>query len=480
MKADKIINYLRAGFSGFWLHTSEPDHVKSTVYKMILDFTRKDGGKYALIDWTINSDQNDPKAAILGLTQAEENTILFMFNGHWYADKPPIVQTVQDNLRLWSNQGKAVVFVSPSKKIPMELEKDFILLDLSLPDEDEIESIIKIISPSDDLIPTGVARDRLINSCKGLTRAELENVLALSVVETEGNSFSTAVINEHKAMAVQKTGYLDVLKGDLNFSDIVGYDNFKQFILETIDNPKAKGVMAIGPPGCGKTTLMKAIGGQTGKFALSVNMGSMFSKYQGETDQNINNTINFVTAIGDCILLIDEFEKQFAGASSDGSLDSGTTRRATGRWLDFLQNRPKGVYIVGTANSFNGIPGEYLRPGRWDTSPFFIDLPTEEVRLQILQYYCKKLGIKYPQNPMPQMKDYSGAEIEAMCHIADMRDISLTDAAECIIPQAKTMAENIANLREWAKDRTIPAEKIIKGGAAAGKVVKIKRRKLDA
>jgi SpoVK/Ycf46/Vps4 family AAA+-type ATPase len=260
----------------------------------------------------------------------------------------------------------------------------------------------------------------------------------------------------------------------------VGYDNFKQFILETIDNPKAKGVMAIGPPGCGKTTLMKAVVGETGKFGLSVNMGSLFSKFQGETDQNINTVIELITAIGDCVVLIDEFEKQFAGASSDGSLDSGTTRRATGRWLDFLQDRPRGVYVVGTANSFKGIPGEYLRPGRWDTSPFFIDLPSSDVRKQILQYYCKRLDIKHPQSPSPAMTDYSGAEIEAMCHIADMRGINLVDASECIIPQAKTMAESIEALREWAKDRTIPAEKVIKGGGKKGKVVKIKRRKLDA
>ena len=480
MKAENIINYLRAGFSGFWLHTSEPDHVKATIYKTILDFVRKDGGRYAISGWSINSDQQDPKKAIQGLTQAEENTVLFMYNGHWYADKPPIVQTVQDNLRIWSNQGKAIVFVSPSKKLPMELEKDFILLDLALPEPSEIEDIVKVIAPSNDVIPKGVAHDRLINSCKGLTRAELENVLALSIVETEGERFSTAVINEHKAMSIQKTGFLDVLKGDLNFSNVIGYDNFKTFILETIDNPKAKGVVAIGPPGCGKTTFMKALVGETGKFGLSVNMGSLFSKYQGETDQNINSTINLITAVGDCIVLIDEFEKQFAGASSDGSLDSGTTRRATGRWLDFLQNRPKGVYIVATANSFQGIPGEYLRPGRWDTSPFFIDLPSQDVRKQILEYYCKKMGIKFPQNPCPAMTDYSGAEIEAMCHIADMRGISLKDAAECIIPQAKTMSENIERLREWAKDRTIPAEKIIKGGLTSGKVLKIKKRKVDA
>jgi SpoVK/Ycf46/Vps4 family AAA+-type ATPase len=205
-------------------------------------------------------------------------------------------------------------------------------------------------------------------------------------------------------------------------------------------------------------------------------MGSLFSKFQGETDQNINTVIDLITAIGDCIVLVDEFEKQFAGASSDGTLDSGTTRRATGRWLDFLQNRPQGVYIVGTANSFAGIPGEYLRPGRWDTSPFFIDLPTPDVRKNILEHYCKKAGINCKM--APKMDLFSGAEIEALVHIASMRGISLKAAADTIIPQAKTMAENVEQLREWAKDRCISAEKKIQGG---GKVTPIRRRrKIDA
>lgn len=477
MKANKIINYLRAGFPAFWLRTAEPDHVRSSVYKVISDFERKDGSKYNIQEWTLTPENNDPLAVISKLNKSDEDTLLFVYNWHWFADKPIIVQTIQNNLRLWSNQGKAIVCVSHTKKIPAELEKEFVLLNLSLPDKDEIEQIIRGVAPNENIFPSDeLKKARLINSCKGLTRAELENTLALSVVETEGESFSVSTINNHKAMAIQKTGFLDVLKGDLNFSNVIGYNNIKEFVLETIDNPEAKGIMTIGPPGCGKTTLMKAIVGETGKFGLSINMGSLFSKYQGETDQNINSTIDLITAIGDCVVLIDEFEKQFAGASSDGSLDSGTTRRATGRWLDFLQKRPEGVYIVGTANSFNGIPGEYLRPGRWDTSPFFIDLPTKSVKDSILEYYCKKANIEI-NGDKPAMDEFSGAEIEALVHIAKMRGMTLGDASECILPQAKTMAEGINKLREWAKDRTIPAEKAPKSNL---RVVKKRKRKLDA
>jgi hypothetical protein len=458
----KIISYLRAGFPAFWLKTTEPDRVRGNVYDMLRSFERKDGGKYSILEWTYTTEPN-PIKSLEQLNQAEDCTILFAYNFHWVIDKPQVIQTIQDNLASWSNTGKAIVCVSPMEKIPLELQKHFLLLDLPLPNESEILNAITHISPDSKMIPTDDKLTRLVSSCKGFTRIELEQVLALSFVETGGTSFSRDTINDYKAMTIRKTGFLDILSPTINFSNIIGYENIKRFVMETIDNPKAKGIMTIGPPGCGKTSLMKAIVGETGKFGLSVNMGKLFSKYQGETDSNIDTVINLITAIGDCLVLIDEFEKQFAGAGSDGSLDSGTTRRATGRWLDFLQDRPKGVYIVGTANSFAGIPGEYIRPGRWDSSPFFIDLPTQKVKMDILRYYIKKTGIPIPEKQKilgSMMKDFSGAEIEALVHIADMRNMSLENAAKCIIPQAKTMAENVNALREWAKERTIPAEDI--------------------
>lgn len=455
METTKLINHLRAGFPLFWLRTQEPNRVKTSVYNQLKDFVRKDNQSYSVKEWNCIEEPN-PIKPLETLDASEEFDVLFLYNFHWYIDKPQVIQKIQNSAPLWASSGKAIVIVSPNDKIPRELQKDFILMDLPLPKDDEIEEILKFISPADSYLPAGKDLVKVINAAKGLTRQELESVFSLSLVEH--GCFVPATINSHKAMTIAKTGFLDVLEPNLNFNDVVGYENLKQFVLETIDNPKAKGIMTIGPPGCGKTSLMKAIVGETGKFGLSVNMGRMFGKYQGETDQNIKATIDLIKSIGNCVVLIDEFEKQFAGASGDGSLDSGTTRRATGQWLEFLQDRPEGIYIVGTANSFQGIPGEYLRPGRWDTSPFFIDLPNAKTKNAILYYYLNKF--KMTCNKRPSMDYFTGAEIEALCHIADMRNMDLNEAVKCILPQALTMKENVDALRTWAVGRTIPAENI--------------------
>jgi len=352
----KLINYLRAGFPLFWMKTNEPNRVRRNVYPALEDFQLKNGGKFKVTDWDCLKD-NNPMTPLDALNDADENTVMFLYNYHWYMDKPQIIQTLQ-NLNLgWANQGKAAVVISPIEKIPTELKKDFILLDLQLPDKEEILDAASMAVPDESFIPEKDRMDLICKSAMGLTRQELDNVFSLSIVEH--GEFDLRTINDYKAMTIAKSGFLDVLPNNLTFQDVIGYKEIKDFIMDSIYDPRAKGLMTIGVPGCGKTSLMKAIVGETGKFGLSVNMGRLYSKYQGETDQNINDTIDLICAIGNCVVLIDEFEKQFAGAGGSGDLDSGTTRRATVVGLSFFRialkefiSLPQQIVSVGFRANF--------------------------------------------------------------------------------------------------------------------------------
>lgn len=471
MDAKKLISYIRAGFPAFWLQTHEVGRVKDTIYNEVRDFELKDGSHYNVMEWNCLAEP-DPSKPLAMLSDADECSVMFLHNFHWFIDKPPVIQLIQDAMPVWASSRKHIVVVSCKNSIPAELEKDFVQLDLALPKEKEIIDAINHVAPEGFKLPTGKDMQRLIDVAKGFTGSELENVLSLCLVEKQ--DFDIATINEHKATTIKRSGFLDVLKANVTFKDIIGYEDFKAFVMDSIDKPSSKGVIAIGPPGCGKTSIMRAICAESGKFGVSVNMGKLQSKWRGETDQNVDATIKLIEALGDCFVLIDEFEKQFAGAGGSGETDEGTTKRTTGRWLDFLQDRPEGIYITATCNSIQGIPGEYLRIGRWDSSPFFIDLPSKKVRLQILKHYVEKAGMNMPAtNKVPTMEHYSGAEIEGLVHIANLRGMSLMQADESIFPLAVTMKENIDAIRSWAKDRCTPAEKIpgVKVGA---------KRRIDA
>jgi SpoVK/Ycf46/Vps4 family AAA+-type ATPase len=339
---------------------------------------------------------------------------------------------------------------------------------LQLPKEDEIIQALETVAPQSDYMPKD--RDSIIRVSKGLTRRELENVFALSLVEH--GEFNIQTINDYRSQIVAKSGLADILSTDLTFADVIGYQEIKDQVMDTIHKPDSKGIIAIGPAGTGKTTLMQAIANESGKLAVKVRTGMLFSKYQGETDQNVDALINLLIALGDVFVLFDEFEKQFAGVGGHGEMDSGTTTRMGGRFLEFFQDTPSGIYRGATCNSFMGIPPAYFRPGRWDSSPFYVGLPTEQVKTKILEYYISKFDLTKKQiKETPKMVDWTGAEIEALCHNASMRDLSLMEASQFVLAMAAVAKEDIQALEKWAKGRTINAEKVpaVKSAVSAGK-----------
>lgn len=449
---NNIVEYLRAGFPVIWIKTDEPERVQREVIPVIEAFNE---GYFSTGHWNL-IDQKDPMNAIKILDEGPSESVMFAYNFHWFIDKPPIVQAMKNSAPIWASSGKHFVIVSHTVKIPPELEKDILVMDMELMTDTEITSTIEYIADN-NYAPSKKELPKIIRASRGLTRKELENVYSLSLVQHK--RLDTATINDYKAQAISKSGYLKVLRTDKTFDSVIGYQEVKDQILETIDNPNAKGVMMVGPPGTGKTSLAEAITGQTGKFGVIVDMGKLFSKFIGDTDKNVDFVINTITTIGDCFVLIDEFEKQFAGASGEGAGDSGVTKRALSKWLNFLQDRPKGVYIAATANSFDGIPPEYLRPGRWDTAPFYIDLPSETTRLAILKHYATgDLAKGNLKNINKKLENFSGAEVEALVKVATMRHMSLLDAKRFIIPVAQTMSDKINHIRTWAQINCIPAD----------------------
>lgn len=224
-----------------------------------------------------------------------------------------------------------------------------------------------------------------------------------------------------------------------------------------------------------KTSLIKAFAGASGKLTLMVNTGSLFSKYQGETDKNVKALVDLAWSLGESYFVFDEMEKQFSGVGGSGDLDSGVTSRAISQFLDFFQNRPPGCYIGATCNSFKGLPPEYLRAGRWDTAPIFIDLPSKNVQKKILDYYIKKFKLKSNQvKEVPAMPNWTGSEIETLCHNAKMLNRSLMEVSKFVLPIYNTMKENIEELRQWSIGRCIKEDDMF-----TSKIKHEKKRRVD-
>jgi SpoVK/Ycf46/Vps4 family AAA+-type ATPase len=167
-----------------------------------------------------------------------------------------------------------------------------------------------------------------------------------------------------------------------------------------------------------------------------------------------------------CVLFIDELEKAFAAG---GTEDGGLSHRVLGSFLSWLQDRSGDVFTVATANDIERLPPELLRKGRFD-EVFFVDLPDAQARRDILAIHMRRRRQDANGIDVNAVVDatagFSGAEIEqvvvsalytAFAGSAQVTTALLLKEAASTRPLSVTMAEKVAALREWAKDRTVSA-----------------------
>jgi SpoVK/Ycf46/Vps4 family AAA+-type ATPase len=135
-----------------------------------------------------------------------------------------------------------------------------------------------------------------------------------------------------------------------------------------------------------------------------------------------------------------------------------------------MQEHKAPVFLAATANDIDSLPPELMRKGRFDEI-FFVDLPSEDARREIFKIHLtrkKRDPAKFDvERLVTASAGYTGAEIEqgiqGALHAAfgAKREVSTDDIAAALAgspPLSVTRAEQIAELREWAEGRCVPAE----------------------
>ena len=221
----------------------------------------------------------------------------------------------------------------------------------------------------------------------------------------------------------------------------------------------------LGVQGCGKSLTAKAIAATWQFPLLRFDMGKVFGGIVGQYEGNIRAALQVAQALAPCVLWIDEIEKGLAGMGSSDSTDGGTTARVVGTLLTWMQEKREPVFVVATANRIDMLPPELLRKGRFDEI-FFVDLPTPEVRAEILRIHLKKKGrdpADYDLDALVQNSvGFSGAELEEAVReglfdaFAEERELASAHIAAALkgtFPLSRTMREEIEGLRRWARVR---------------------------
>jgi SpoVK/Ycf46/Vps4 family AAA+-type ATPase len=215
--------------------------------------------------------------------------------------------------------------------------------------------------------------------------------------------------------------------------------------------------MLLGVPGTGKSALAKALGNETGRPTLTLDVGSLMAGIVGETERNIRQALRIVDAMAPCILFLDEVEKGLSGAASSGQTDSGVTARLFGTFLQWLNDHTTDVFTIATCNDISKLPPEFSRSERFDAI-YFLDLPGGNEKRAIWQLYLQRFDLDASQ-ALPGDASWTGAEVRACCRLAALLDVPLADAARNIVPVAVTAAESVERLRTWASGRCLDAAK---------------------
>jgi hypothetical protein len=401
---------------------------------------------------------------------------------HPYLQDPVIVRLLKDIAQDYERCARTVVLIGYQTEIPHEIEHLSARVDLALPDRNERKQLVEEVArqwaranPRQAVKVDPRALDLLVENMGGLSAVDTQRLARKAICDHGAIELSDVPrVMQAKYELLNHGGVLRYEHDTAQLSDLGGLVSFKAWLEKRCaafdgsapDLDPPKGVLLLGVQGCGKSLAARASAGIFHVPLLRLDCGALYDKYIGESERNLRESLASADVLAPCVLWIDEIEKGFASGDSDG----GATQRVLGTFLTWLAEKSSRVFVVATANDIAALPPELIRKGRFDEI-FFVDLPNLSTRAEILRIHSARRGIALDGASLGTLaracEGFSGAEIEQAIvaalysahakHVAPDAQLLATEIA-ATRPLAVVMAESVASLREWAKDRTVPAD----------------------
>ena len=441
------------------------------------------------------SDQNaqaiynsrEPAQALSNMEGITIEAAFVLKDFHRHMDDPVVVRLLRDVGQKFSANRRTLIITAPSIDVPPELASLVEYVELPLPDKQRLRQIIdettvrlgKTRTLKRTLDTSGM--NALTDSLRGLTEEETERTLSQVIVARYGLTpeIVTDVLQAKKEL-LRHSGMLEFVDVSDDMQSVGGLENMKRW-LEQRRNAwdasardfglePAKGVIILGIQGCGKSMCARAIAGEWQLPLVKFDTAAIFDKYIGETEKRIQKVFKVAEGLAPCVLWIDELEKIFAGSTPDSaSADAGVSSRLLAAFLSWMQDRKAPVFVAATCNNVTVLPPELIRKGRFDEL-FFVDLPNLSEREQILAIQLKRRKRNPAEFELDRLsaaaRGFSGAEIDAAVQTAlyaafaskqPLTTQNILTAFTQTVPLSTTRAEEIQQLRSWAKSRAVPA-----------------------
>lgn len=480
---DDIESRIQAGYPLLFLRTWEEARWESLLAELALEIERGIVVWSATTGWqpALSESAGKSPSAIAALSDLERYPVdhVFLFKDfHPHLSDAEVLRRLRDLALVLPERRQTILFLDPVAKVPMELAKDALAIELPLPTYDDfraalddflaetVSSEVELSAQQQDWLIKGVMGLTLKEALKAWTRA-LHGQTSLTDTALAG------LVSEKRALA-SASEFLEFYDLDTGVDDVGGLDELKEWLRRRVKaySPEAreqgiplpKGAMLLGVQGCGKSLTARATARLLAFPLIRLDIANLLSGSRGGSERNLREVLDLVDSIAPAVLWLDEMEKGFAGAGGDTFSDS-TMARLVGSFLLWMQEQAKPVFVIATANSIANLPPEMLRRGRFDEL-FFIDLPNFHERKHILTIHLSKRNWKPERFNLDLLAEktdgYSGAELEQLVAAALIdafgRGVVLTDddldrSRRQLVPLSVTMEDKIFALRQWAQDR---------------------------
>jgi transitional endoplasmic reticulum ATPase len=193
----------------------------------------------------------------------------------------------------------------------------------------------------------------------------------------------------------------DPERNAVTFADVGGMEELKEEIRLKITYPlqfpdlykaygrkTGGGILIYGPPGCGKTLILRAVAGEVPCNYLAVGLHEIFDPYFGSTERNLHQIFETARANAPCVLVFDDLDSL---AQDRRQIRESQMRNLVNQFLhemDGIRADNQRILVIGATNQPWTLDPAFRRPGRFDQA-IFVPPPDAPARAQIIELLAK-------------------------------------------------------------------------------------------